>query len=49
MGGKMPPVRAVRGQSPLVRASVSAGRGPYGDYRDFLVVHGNEKVYGSIP
>jgi hypothetical protein len=37
------------GQPPLATASVGAGQGLYGRYRDFLVVHGKEKVYGSIP
>ena len=48
-GGRMPPAGASGGQPPLARASVGAGQGLYGRYRDFLVVHGKEKVYGSIP
>jgi hypothetical protein len=48
-GGGMPPAGAGGGQLPLATASVAAGQGLYGRYRDFLVVHGKEKVYGSIP
>jgi hypothetical protein len=48
-GGRMPPAGASGGQPPLATASVEAGQGLYGRYRDFLVVHGKEKVYGSIP
>jgi hypothetical protein len=48
-GGRMPPVRAVGGQAAPAEARVSAGQGLYGSYRDALVVHGKEKVYGSIP
>jgi hypothetical protein len=49
LGGKMLPVRPVRGQCPLAEASVGAGQTPCGTYRDALAVHGKEKVYGSIP
>ena len=45
----MPPAGASGGQPPLATASVGAGQGLYGRYRDLLVVHGKEKVYGSIP
>jgi len=38
-GGGMPPVGASGGQPPLATASVAAGQGLYGRYRDFLVVH----------
>jgi hypothetical protein len=48
-GGRMPPAGASGGQPPLATVSVGAGQGLYGRYRDFLVVHGKEKVYGSIP
>jgi hypothetical protein len=47
-GGNCRP-RGSRGQPPLATASVEAGQGLYGRYRDFLAVHGKEKVYGSIP
>jgi hypothetical protein len=33
----------------LLSATVSPSQALYGCYRDFLVVHGKEKVYGSIP
>ena len=42
-------VRAGLGQRQLLSASVSPSQALYGCYRDFLVVHGKEKVYGSIP
>jgi len=48
-GGRMAPVGASGGQPPLATASVGAGQGLYGRYRDFLVAHGKEKVYGSLP
>ncbi len=48
-GGRMPPVRASWGQRLLAAASVRAGQALYGRYSDALVVHGKEKVYGSIP
>jgi len=32
-----------------VRASVSPGQRLCAGYRDLLVAHGKEKVYGSIP
>jgi hypothetical protein len=49
LGGKTQPVRADLGSSPLARASVLPAQSLYGAYRDRLVVHGKEKVYGSIP
>jgi hypothetical protein len=49
LGGRMLPAGASEGQPPLATVSVGAGQGLYGRYRDFLVVHGKEKVYGSIP
>jgi len=48
-GGRMPPAGASEGQPPLGPASVGACQGLDGRYRDALVVHGKEKVYGSIP
>ena len=48
-GGRMPPVRASWGQRLLAGTSVRAGQVLYGRYSDALVVHGKEKVYGSIP
>jgi hypothetical protein len=48
-GGKMQPPLASGGQPPLVVASVRAGRGLYRRHGYVLVVHGKEKVYGSIP
>ena len=41
--------RASGGQCLLAAASVRAGQGIYGGYSDALVIHGKEKVYGSIP
>jgi len=41
--------RAGLSQLLLVPASVRPVQGLYGGYRDRLVVHGMEKVYGSIP
>ncbi len=49
MGGKLALVKAVPGQFPLARSSLIAGQAVYGFYRSRLVVHGKEKVYGSIP
>ena len=37
------------GQRVLLRASVYAAQAICSGYRDSLVVHGKEKVYGSIP
>jgi hypothetical protein len=48
-GGRMPPAGDSGGQPLLETASVGPGQGLYGRYRDVLVVHGKEKVYGSIP
>ena len=48
-GGRMPPAQASAGRSLLAAASAGTGQGLHGRYRDFLVVHGKEKVYGSIP
>jgi hypothetical protein len=48
-GGRMPLAWASGGQPLLAAASVWAGQCLYGHYRDALVVHGREKVYGSIP
>ena len=45
----MPPAWASGGQRLLAAASVWAGQCLYGRYRDALVVHGKEKVYGWIP
>ena len=45
----MQPVEADRGSPPLACASVLPAQSLYGAYRDRLVVHGKEKVYGSIP
>ena len=49
MGGETQPVGADLGSSTLARASVLPVQSLYGAYRDRLVVHGKEKVYGSIP
>ena len=49
LGGKLALVKAIPGQFPPARASFTAGQAIYGVYRDRLVVHGKEKVYGSIP
>jgi hypothetical protein len=49
LGGRTPPVRACRGQRQPAPAGVEAVQGLYGGYRNPLVVHGKEKVYGSIP
>ena len=49
LGGKCRQSELSGGQSPLAGASVSADQSPYGSYGDFLVVHGKEKVCGSIP
>jgi len=45
----MPLAGACIGPRVLVRASVYAAQAVCGGYRDSLVVHGKEKVYGSIP
>jgi hypothetical protein len=45
----MAPASASGRKSPLAAASVTAAQGLYGRYEDVLVVHGKEKVYGSIP
>jgi hypothetical protein len=49
LGGTMQPVRAVWGQCLLAEACVGAGQVAWGICSDSLVVHGKEKVYGSIP
>ncbi len=49
LGGKMQPVGADLGSSPLASARVLPAQCLYGAYRDRLVVHGKEKVCGSIP
>jgi hypothetical protein len=49
LGGKTQPVRAGPGSSPLALASVLPVQSLYGAYSGLLVVHGKEKVYGSIP
>jgi hypothetical protein len=49
LGGKLALVKAIPGQFPPARASFTAGQAIYGVYRDRPVVHGKEKVYGSIP
>jgi len=49
LGGETQPVGADLGSSTLARASVLPAQSLYGAYRDRLVVHGKEKVYGSIP
>ena len=48
-GGKTQLASARRSLRPLAWASVRAAQSLYGRYRDLLVVHGKEKVYGSIP
>jgi len=45
----MQPPEASARERPLTAASGKAGQGSYGRYSDALVVHGKEKVYGSIP
>ena len=49
LGGGMALAGAGLSQLLLVPASVRPVQGLYGGYRDCLVVHGKEKVYGSIP
>ena len=49
LGGKMQPSGASQGQAQPAGASVCAGQALYEALRDRLVVHGKEKVYGSIP
>jgi hypothetical protein len=49
LGGKTQPRRAASGLSPLASASVLPAQSLYAAYRDCLLVHGKEKVYGSIP
>jgi hypothetical protein len=48
-GGRLALAEAVWGQSLLSEASLVAGQSFYGGYRNARVVHGKEKVYGSIP
>ena len=45
----MPPARAHECLPVLAGAGVRPGEGLCGAYRDLLVAHGKEKVYGSIP
>ena len=45
----MPLARAGRGWRQLASASDGPAQGLYDGYRDCLVVHGKEKVCGSIP
>jgi hypothetical protein len=40
---------AVSGWRLLAAANVEPGHGAGGRFRDALVAHGKEKVYGSIP
>jgi hypothetical protein len=47
--GRMPPEGASLSQSQPACAHVVPAQGLYGDCRNRLVVHGKEKVYGSIP
>ena len=49
LGGGMLPAEASEGRTLLAAASVEAGQVPIGRHSDSLVVHGKEKVYGSIP
>jgi len=49
LGGRMVLVSASMGQRQLLRATVSPAHALCVGYRDSLVVHGKEKVYGSIP
>jgi len=42
-------VSASMGQQQLLRATVSPAHALCVGYRDSLVVHGKEKVYGSTP
>ena len=49
LGGKTQPAGADLGSFPLVCASVLPAQSLCGAFRDRLVVHGKEKVYGSIP
>jgi len=48
-GGRMRPPEASEGRTLLAAASVEAGQALSGRHSDALVVHGKEKVYGSIP
>ncbi len=45
----MPPVGACHGWWQLALASVRPAEGLCGDCRSRVVVHGKDKVYGSIP
>jgi hypothetical protein len=49
LGGKMQLSGASQSQAQPAGASVCAGQALYEALRDLLVVHGKEKVYGSIP
>jgi hypothetical protein len=46
LGGKIPPAKACRGHCQLASASAEPVQSLYGGYRNRLVVHGKEKVYG---
>jgi hypothetical protein len=48
-GGRMRPAQASEGRTLLAAASVGTGQALSGRHSDALVVHGKEKVYGSIP
>ena len=48
-GGRTALVRAGVSLPLLLRVSAGPAQGLYGRLRDFLVVYGKEKVYGSIP
>ena len=47
--GETQALRAVLGSSSPASAGVLPAQSLYGAYSDRLVVHGKEKVYGSIP
>ena len=49
MWGGWTPAGACQGERLLLSASVLPAQSHYGSLGDFLVVHGKEKVYGSIP
>jgi hypothetical protein len=49
LGGRTALARACASQWLLLTVSVLPAQALYGRLRDFLVVYGKEKVYGSIP
>ena len=49
MGGKAPLGRAAVSLYLLAGAGICPVQGSCGGYGDWLVSHGKEKVYGSIP